>query len=95
MTDTEIVRLVALVHGDVHGVGYRYFVLREANARGLRGSARNVPDGTVEVIAEGPRPLVEGLLEELRRGPPAASVSYVDTDWGPPSEKFADFRIRA
>ena len=47
-------RVVAVVSGHVQGVGYRYFVREIASAAGLAGSARNLPDGRVEVVAEGP-----------------------------------------
>jgi len=46
-------RVVALVSGHVQGVGYRYFVRGMATERGLSGSARNLPDGRVEVVLEG------------------------------------------
>jgi acylphosphatase len=94
MGETTPVRLTAAVHGRVHGVGYRYFVIEEANALRLRGYVRNMPNGTVEVIAEGPRPLLERLLEALRRGPPAAYVEDVETGWGPATGTFAGFRVR-
>ena len=52
-------RLTAIVHGDVQGVGYRFFAQRQAARLGLRGYVRNLRDGTVEVVAEGPRPLLD------------------------------------
>jgi acylphosphatase len=94
MADEELQRLTATAHGRVHGVGYRYFVIEEASALGLRGYVRNLPNGTVEVIAEGPRPLLERLLEALRRGPPAAYVEDVEVGWGPATGAFAGFRVR-
>ncbi len=90
----EIVRLTATVHGRVHGVGYRYFAVKEAAALGLRGFVRNVPDGTVEVVAEGPRPQLERFLDVLRRGPVAAHVSEVEAGWGPATGGFAGFHVR-
>lgn len=47
------VRVLAVVHGEVQGVGYRWFVQRQATTRGLTGSAVNRPDGAVEVVLEG------------------------------------------
>jgi acylphosphatase len=94
MGATEFARLTATAHGRVHGVGYRYFVIEEATLLGLRGYARNLPNGTVEVIAEGPRPLLERLLEMLRQGPPAAYVKEVEVGWGPATGEFAGFRVR-
>src|SRR5205807_9329129 len=68
------VRLHAIVHGDVQGVGFRYFVLRRAREARLAGWVRNRADGTVECLAEGPRAALEGLLADLRRGPGLAEV---------------------
>ncbi len=76
-------RLRAIVHGDVQGVGFRYFVLRRAEAAGLTGWVRNRPDGSVECLAEGPRPELEALLAELRRGPRMSSVERVEAEWEP------------
>jgi acylphosphatase len=87
-------RLRAIVHGYVQGVGFRYFVVRQANASGLTGYARNRWDGTVEVIAEGPRPLLEALLALLRRGPSEAEVERVDVSWEAYSGQFARFEVR-
>jgi acylphosphatase len=86
-------RLTAIVHGDVQGVGYRMFVLREAARLGLRGYVRNLPDGSVEAVAEGPRPLLEQFLAALRRGPRAADVTEVDVTWSPAVGAFTNFRV--
>jgi len=74
-------RLHAVVHGDVQGVGFRYFVTRAARPLGIRGWVRNRPDGSVELTAEGERPVLEQLLQAVRTGPRAAHVSRVDEDW--------------
>ena len=60
------VRLTAHVRGRVQGVGFRWWVRSRALALGLTGRATNLPDGRVEVVAEGPREAVEGLLAALR-----------------------------
>jgi acylphosphatase len=67
-----------LVQGRVQGVGYRYFVQREAGARGVTGFVRNLPDGSVEVVAEGEEPVIADLEAQLRRGPSFARVSSVE-----------------
>ncbi|HZE19312.1 MAG TPA: acylphosphatase [Candidatus Angelobacter sp.] len=77
-------RLVALVHGRVQGVGFRYFVLESACALGLAGAVRNGRDGSVRVEAEGPRDRLDRLLVLLREGPPAARVTGVTEEWGEP-----------
>jgi acylphosphatase len=87
-------RLSAVVHGDVQGVGYRFYAQRHATALGLRGYVRNQWDGTVEVVAEGPRPKLEQLLEALRRGPYGAGVMRVDVEWSPAEGGFSGFQIR-
>jgi acylphosphatase len=59
-------RLRVLVSGQVQGVGFRYWVREQARGLGLSVSATNLPDGRVEVIAEGPRPSCQQLLEVLQ-----------------------------
>lgn len=87
-------RLTAIVRGAVQGVGYRYFAQRQANALALRGYARNRADGTVEVVAEGPRAALERLLRELWRGPGAAHVAAVDAVWSAAEGTFSGFGVR-
>ena len=74
--------LRAVVHGDVQGVGFRYFVQRRGEEMGLAGWVRNRPDGSVEVVAEGSRAALGRLLELLGRGPGLAGVDRVDAEWG-------------
>jgi acylphosphatase len=66
-----------VVQGRVQGVGYRYFALREAEALGVNGFARNLPDGTVEVLAEGPEEALTRFEEKLRAGPAFSRVEGV------------------
>jgi acylphosphatase len=87
-------RLTAVVHGEVHGVGYRFFAQRQAAALGLRGYVRNQRDGTVEVVAEGPRAQLDQFLEALRRGPSAADVTRVDASWSVAEGTLSGFHIR-
>jgi acylphosphatase len=82
MDEQALARLTARVHGQVQGVGYRFFVMEHAAARGLCGFVRNEPGGSVGVVAEGPRGQLDGLLEELQRGPGAAWVREVEALWG-------------
>jgi acylphosphatase len=76
-------RLVAEVRGRVQGVGFRAFALREAMRLDLHGSVSNERNGSVNVIAEGPRADLEMLLERLEDGPPAALVERVIVHWEP------------
>ena len=86
--------LHAYVYGWVQGVGYRYFVVNNALALGLRGYARNISDGSVEVLAQGTRPNLERLLALLQRGPAAAEVQGVRTLWGQPTQHLSGFHVR-
>jgi acylphosphatase len=73
------------VTGLVQGVFYRQSTADEARRLGLAGAVRNLPDGSVEVVAEGPREDVLRLVAWCRRGPPSARVDAVDVAWEPPA----------
>ncbi len=74
-----LARLEATIHGRVHGVGFRYYVWREAGSLDLAGWVANESDGTVRCVAEGPRDRLEALLTRLEEGPPASIVERVVT----------------
>lgn len=93
MTD-DLARLHAQVHGLVQGVGFRAFVIRRAAALGLTGWVGNLHSGSVEVVAEGPRSLLEELLKNLEEGPRAAEVERVESEWLVPTSEFSQFRVR-
>lgn len=67
-----------IVSGRVQGVGFRWFVMREATRLDLAGYVRNLPDGSVEVVAQGPQAGLASLESALRHGPPGARVQDVD-----------------
>lgn len=87
-------RLHVLIHGDVHGVFFRAGTQSEARKLGLVGWVRNVPDGAVEVMAEGERPALEKLLGWCSHGPAGASVSKTEHEWLEAKGEFRDFRVR-
>ncbi len=95
MDDAESARarVHAVVHGRVQGVGFRFFAQREASSRGISGWVRNRRDGAVEVLAEGPREVLEGYLDALRRGPSGARVDRVEAAWTEPKGTGGGFRI--
>lgn len=96
MTTTgERQRLDARVIGRVHGVGFRYFVWREATALDLTGWVANEANGSVRCVAEGPRAQLDALLELLREGPPAAIVEGVSEAWMPATGSFGAFGVRS
>ena len=71
------------VFGMVQGVGFRWFVARHARALGLTGYARNLPDGSVEVVVSGPEVALPKLERLLRAGPANAQVDQVERSPGP------------
>ena len=87
----EPLRLTAVVHGSVQGVGFRWWTARHAERLGLRGSAVNNADGTVGVIAEGPRRAVRDLLRALHGGDTPGAVMKVDSHYGPATGAFTEF----
>jgi acylphosphatase len=93
MAESERHQLHAIVHGRVQGVGFRDFTQRRAEELGLTGWVRNQPDGTVEAVAEGDRATLERFLALLNRGPNAARVVRVETDWRAATHQFDDFHI--
>lgn len=94
MMDTDV-KAYILVTGLVQGVGYRYFTQRVATQLGLRGCVRNLWNGDVEVVAEGPRRVIEHLIERLRRGPSMAQVEDVRVTWDAASGGLTGFVIRS
>ena len=69
-----------VVSGRVQGVGYRYFVLRQADALGVSGFARNLADGAVEIVAEAQAAVLADFEARLREGPAFAEVTSVERE---------------
>ena len=82
-----------LVRGRVQGVGFRWFVEREAHILGVAGWVRNNADGAVEVFAQGAKEQLSGLRARLQQGPRAARVDQVDESEVPVSQGMKTFRI--
>ncbi len=87
----ERVRIV--VHGLVQGVGYRYNTRAEAARLGLTGYVKNLKDGTVEIVAEGPSADLHQLLDWAKQGPPAAQVKQIDVIYTSATGEFGSFAI--
>ena len=82
-----------LISGRVQGVGFRYFVDASARREGVHGWVRNLPDGRVEVEAEGDADALERFELALRHGPPGARVEAVSVDHTVPTGHQMGFRI--
>ena len=83
-----------IVHGSVHGVGFRYFTCRNASRLGVVGWVRNLYDGTVEIRAEGTQVKLQQLINQVRQGPNHANVTKLDLDWQNGTGQFHTFGIR-
>jgi len=88
-------RLEATVHGRVQGVGFRWFVRRNAARLELVGWVSNDPSGSVRVVVEGEAPAVDEMVAELRQGPPGAIVDHVEAHDLLPTGEFSGFEVRA
>jgi acylphosphatase len=85
------IRLTAWVHGQVQGVGFRWWTRSRALELGLVGSASNLRDGRVEIIAEGSREACETLLATLRSGDTPGRVDRVTERWTDPTGNLTAF----
>jgi len=81
------------ISGDVQGVGYRFFAQRAAARHQVVGYVKNLDDGRVEVLAEGPAPHVEAFKHELATGPRFSAVAHVEEINLDPTGLFPSFRI--
>jgi acylphosphatase len=90
---TDMASLTATVRGRVQGVFFRSFVQSHARKLGLAGYVRNMPDGSVEVRAEGERTRLEALAGLLQTGPPAASVREVVANWSEYAGEYNGFHV--
>lgn len=81
------------LYGEVQGVGCRFFVSSVAREKGIVGFVKNLPDGSVEVYAEGEDEAIESFLQEIESGPPAGKVERVKELNEYPKGSFSRFSI--
>ena len=86
-------RMEAIVSGKVQMVMFRDFVQRKASALKLKGEVRNLPDGTVRVLAEGEHTHLVLLIKKLHKGPLFARVSGISLKWDSPQGTHNSFKI--
>ena len=87
-------RFHVIIEGKVQGVLFRATAREQARALGIKGFAKNLPDGSVELDAEGEEISLRDFLVWCRNGPPGARVDNVDVSWKPPNGLGGDFVIR-
>ncbi|MFO7694795.1 MAG: acylphosphatase [Vicinamibacterales bacterium] len=83
-----------LIVGRVQGVGFRWFARDAAMQEGLTGFVRNLPDGSVEVVAEGEHDALDRFEWKVSSGPRGARVDHVNHETGPASGRYQDFSIK-
>lgn len=86
-------RVHIIVHGRVHGVTFRESTRHRAIELGLAGLVRNLTDGTVEIIAEGPRDALEKLVQWAHQGPSASRVDHVEVEFGKTRGEYKSFIV--
>lgn len=91
---TETVRRRLLLSGTVQGVGFRYWAVREAQAYAVSGYVRNLPDGRVEIVLEGPSEEVARLAGVLGEGPRYGHVDRVETVEERPHGEPSGFQVK-
>lgn len=89
----EIRRASLRIKGRVQGVFFRESARREAERLGVHGFVRNLPDGDVEAVAEGPREALEQFVSWCHQGPPSARVEHVQVAEQPPTQQFSRFTV--
>lgn len=89
-----IKRAHIFVEGKVQGVGFRYFTQTNAREMGLNGWVKNLSDGRVEAVFEGPKRKVSTMIEKCRKGPRAARVKNVNMQWEESDEKLDSFDVK-
>lgn len=86
-------RLEAIVHGRVQMVMFRDFVQRKASGLGLTGQVENLRDGTVRLVAEGPKHKLESLMQKLWNGSLLSRVDEIEADWCRATDEYKNFTI--
>jgi acylphosphatase len=92
---SQITRVHLIVSGHVQGVGYRMFIHRVASGLDLSGWVRNLPDGTVEIDAQGNDRNIQALLERAWKGPSRSQVTRIRKEEKTPDETMKGFSVSA
>jgi acylphosphatase len=87
-------KALIIVQGLVQGVGYRFFTVDMARQYNIKGYARNLPNGDVEVVAEGDKGMLNDFIKKLKIGPGSAQVTGIDIKWDETDFGFDTFDIR-
>ncbi len=94
MKDSQQVAARVKITGRVQGVGFRYFVYRNAKKNEVNGWVRNREDGSVEARFEGPESLVDSMISLCRQGPLGSSVKDVEVEKESTEGRYEDFQLK-
>ncbi|MBT3479803.1 MAG: acylphosphatase [Candidatus Marinimicrobia bacterium] len=83
-----------VVSGKVQGVGFRWYVVQKGRSLALIGYAINLPNGNVEIHAEGNKIDIQRFIEIVKKGPPSSQVDKVEIMWINASNRFKDFIVK-
>ncbi len=86
-------RGIIVVTGLVQGVGYRYFIYRKAVELDLVGYVKNLYDGSVEIVVEGEKNIINILIEHAKIGPRSAYIKNIKVIWEESKNEFTEFTI--
>ncbi|MBI2066089.1 acylphosphatase [Candidatus Woesebacteria bacterium] len=89
----DAVRAHVYIEGRVQGVFFRDWTVRAAQGLRLTGWVRNLADGRVEAVFEGPKKLLEKMIGKCQEGPPVANVFHIDVIWEKGTGEFSEFEV--
>ena len=89
----EILTVNLTISGKVQGVGFRYFVLRQAQELSILGWVNNKPNGDVEAFAQGEKADLERFIAKVKDGPSFSRVEDVSLNWVNEADKYFGFEI--
>jgi acylphosphatase len=92
--DNDLTRAEIIINGLVQGVGFRYYIMRNADSLGLTGFTKNLFNGEVLTVVEGSKSNIEELYKKIIVGPSHASVRKHNIIWQKPTNEFNNFEIR-
>ena len=92
--DAEIVEMHVHVKGDVQGVGFRAETKFLATRLALKGTVSNCPDGSVEILAQGPKKNLEALIDGLKKTFKNRRIDEMKVEFYPPKNRFNGFQIK-
>ncbi len=92
--ESVLKRAHIFIEGRVQGVGFRYFIQTNAGEMGINGWVKNLSDGRVEAVFEGPKEKVMNMVERCKRGPGASRVENINLKWDEIDKTLQSFNVK-